>query len=102
MDTTRAKTAISDSEIQASLLLTIGSLIWKWVSVAANVDFLLQINEERFAVIFDFLQNTGWWLLALGGFIWLIIRTTHLFRGKEPEQTAAVAPTWAGAQMRRF
>jgi hypothetical protein len=88
MDQTRAATAIADSEVQASLLLAVGSLIWKWVSVAANVDFLLQINEEKFAVMFEFLQNIGWLVLALGGFAWTIIRFST-------QKSVRQAPSWS-------
>jgi hypothetical protein len=58
---------------QASALLAIGPAIWRWVSHVSNVDFLLEVNEEKFSIIFDFMQNYGWWLLSLVGFVWLAI-----------------------------
>jgi hypothetical protein len=88
MDSARAKMAISDSELQASLLLAVGSLVWKWVSVAANIDFLLQINEEKFAMIFDFIENMGWIFLVIIAFIWGAIRLSR-------SEKASIAPSWS-------
>ncbi len=56
---------------QASFLLTVGPAIWRWVSNISNVDFLLEVNEQKFSMVFEFMQNYGWWLLSLGGALWL-------------------------------
>jgi hypothetical protein len=62
---------ISDPNVQASALLAVGSLLWKGISVASNIDFLLTINEERFKIFLDFLEGPGWILLTIAGIAWL-------------------------------
>jgi hypothetical protein len=66
------KEIVTDPSLQAPAILTIGTVLWRWLSAASNVDFLLSINEEKFAVLFQFMHSTGWWLLALAGVVWLL------------------------------
>jgi hypothetical protein len=77
-----------DSQLLASAILGFGSILWKVVSAVSNVDFLLSIKEERFAVLFNFFENTGWWLLAIVGAIWAIGRYFS------KAQTRKRAPDW--------
>jgi len=56
---------VTDSDVQASVIIGVGALLWKWISVASNVDFLITITNERFFVLL------GWILFAAFGFIWL-------------------------------
>jgi hypothetical protein len=63
-----------DSQLLASAVLGLGSGVWKAISAWSNVDFLLSIREERFAVMFEFFQNTGWIILLIIGVIWGVIR----------------------------
>lgn len=60
------------------------------ISNVSNVDFLLSINEQKFAVLFDFLENTGWFLITLAGVCWLIVKLLHREQIK-----ARPSPTWA-------
>ena len=83
----KAKTLVKDSGVQASVLLTIGSGVWKLVSIWSNVTFLVSIRQENFAVMFQFLQSTGWWILLAIGIVWLLTRATH------PNPTTA-GPGW--------
>jgi len=48
----------------------------------SNVDFLLSIREAKFAVMFDFFENTGWWIGVAVGIGWFIIRVFS--REKKP------------------
>jgi hypothetical protein len=64
----------TDPDVLAPSILAAGSAIWKFISSVSNVDFLLSINEQKFAVLFDFLENTGWILLVLIGAGWLGIK----------------------------
>jgi hypothetical protein len=63
----------SDPHLQAPAILTIGLLLWRLLSAISNIDFLLSINEEKFALIFAFMQNTGWWLFSIIGLCWFWI-----------------------------
>jgi hypothetical protein len=63
-----------DSQLLASAILAIGSGAWKALSAWSNVDFLLSIREERFAVIFEVFQNTGWIILIIIGVVWGALR----------------------------
>ena len=71
------KDLVSDPEIWASTLLGGGTLVWRGVSAWANVDFLLSIREERFAVMFDFFESTAWWITVLAAIIWALFRVLH-------------------------
>ena len=74
---------------QASVLLTVGPLFWKWISYISNVDFLLNITGEKFNMFLNFLQGPGWLLLSLGGAIWFL--RNYVRRNEaEPRHT----PTW--------
>jgi hypothetical protein len=65
---------IQDPQILASAILGFGSAAWKILSVWSNVDFLLSIREEQFAVIFQFFQNVGWLVLIAFAVAWAIVR----------------------------
>src|ERR1700731_26674 len=79
----------TDPDVIASALLTFGSPIWKFISNVSNVDFLLSINEQKFAVMFDFLENIGWFLIILIGGGWLFIRFLHRDQRKQRP-----SPSW--------
>jgi hypothetical protein len=64
----------SDPDVLASSLLALGPPIWKFISTVSNIDFLLSINEQKFAVLFDFMENTGWILIMLFGAGWLGVK----------------------------
>jgi hypothetical protein len=64
-DTPRAASALSDSDIQASAIVTLGAFGSKALSALEHIDFLVSIRQESFKVIFDFWQSTGWWMTAL-------------------------------------
>jgi hypothetical protein len=59
-----------DPDVVASSLLAFGSPLWKVISNISNVDFLLSINEQKFALLFEFLESTGWFLIMLVGLGW--------------------------------
>lgn len=72
---TRSKAEIlRDPQEVASAILSIGAAAWKALSAWSNVDFLLSIREERFAVMFQFFETTGWWILLIFGLGWFIAR----------------------------
>ncbi len=83
------RAALSDSDNRASLVLGVGSLLWKGLSYWEHTDFLLSIREERFNVMFDFFEHAGWLLLVLvsiGWFIWsAFIRDKY-----EPKRTISL------------
>jgi len=83
------KDAARDPEVQASAVLTIGSLLWKIVSAISNVTFLVSIRQESFAAMFQFFESTGWWLLMALGVGWLLVRITH------PNPTQRTTPGWS-------
>src|SRR5271165_6254672 len=60
-----------DSDTQASLVLTVGSIVWKGISYWEHADFLLSIREEKFQMMFDFLDSAGWAILLAIGLGWL-------------------------------
>lgn len=72
MDKKEAGELVSDGNVQASALLTIGPIIWKWISNVSNVDFLLSINGEKFNMTLNFFLGHGWFILALIGALWLL------------------------------
>jgi hypothetical protein len=81
---------LADTNSQASAVLAVGALLWKFVSVWSDIDFLLTIREEKFAVFFDLLQSVGWIALVIIGAVWFLVR--WLTRGSaEPHR----APTWS-------
>jgi len=62
----KQKTSLRDNpDVQASTLLVVGTALWKILSVTSNIDFLLSIKERYFAMTYQFLQSTGWWLIIL-------------------------------------
>jgi hypothetical protein len=65
------KSLARDPNTQASALLAVGPALWRLVSNISNVDFLLEVNEEKFSMIFEFMQNYGWWILSLVGVYWI-------------------------------
>ena len=65
---------VSDPEALASVVLGAGALLWRALSAWANVDFLLSIREEKFAIMFAFFKLTAWWIVGIGSLIWLISR----------------------------
>jgi hypothetical protein len=63
-----------DTSTLASIVLTVGTLAWKVVSVWSDIDFLLSIRKQNFALIFNFIQSIGWVFISLFGAIWLVLR----------------------------
>src|SRR5580704_6203573 len=84
----RQSQILNDPQSMASAILSVGAAAWKGLSVWSNVDFLLSIREERFAIMFQFFETTGWWLLLIFGLIWLAVRWA---RGPTQERV----PSWA-------
>jgi hypothetical protein len=70
----QVKELIADPDTLGPMVLTLGSGVWKAVSVLANVDFLLSIREERVVAMFEFFESIGWWIIALIGIVWYIVR----------------------------
>jgi hypothetical protein len=85
------KAFAGDPSAQASLLLTIGPALWKWISHISNVDFLLNATGENFNMALTFLQGPGWFLLTCVGFIWLSYNWIFRKRGGAVEP----GPNWA-------
>jgi hypothetical protein len=84
----RQSQILNDPQSMASAILSVGAAAWKGLSVWSNVDFLLSIREERFAIMFQFFDTTGWWLLLIFGLAWLAVRWV---RGPTQERV----PSWA-------
>jgi len=57
------------------------------IDAASSVDFLLSIREEKFAVMFDFFQNTGWIIGLVVSAAWFVIRWFS--------RTAKPLPDWS-------
>jgi hypothetical protein len=64
---------LPNSDTRASAVVSIGSIVWKIFGCIEHVDFLLSFREEKLAAIFNFFQNYGWWMAAIGGAIWYLI-----------------------------
>jgi hypothetical protein len=77
-----------DSEVQASALLALGSVAWKIVSFWSNVSFLVSIRQAGFSAMIQFLQSTGWWVIAVIGVGWFVLRVSN--KKAEPNSS----PTW--------
>jgi uncharacterized membrane protein YhdT len=58
---------------KASAILAAGAAAWKYLSYWEHIDFLLSIREEKFSVMFDFMQNAGWAILLVIGIAWYVI-----------------------------
>jgi hypothetical protein len=53
------------------ILLAIGSIIWKLIDWAARIDFVLSVQNQSFAVIFESFAKYGWLLIvAICGLWW--------------------------------
>jgi hypothetical protein len=63
----------STPDEKASAILAGGSILWKYFSYWEHIDFLLSIREEKFSVMFDFMQNAGWAVLLVIGIVWYLI-----------------------------
>lgn len=81
----------SDPALQMPALVTVGALAWRWLSALANIDFLLSFNDARAAMAFQFMQTTGWWLLALIGACWFWIEWSR----RTDDATESPAPKFA-------
>lgn len=77
VDKKEVQELVSDGNIQASALLTVGPAIWKAVSNISNIDFLLGINGEKFSMFLNFLEGPGWIFLTLVGAVWLFARISY-------------------------
>jgi hypothetical protein len=64
------KEVVKDTNAQASLIMAGGSVIWKIISIASNVNFLLTVQGETFGVIFRAFESYGWVILMVIG-AWL-------------------------------
>lgn len=52
------------------LILGGGSLLWKFLDVAGRVDFILRVEDQTFAAIFQAFVSYGWLVLTVGSAIW--------------------------------
>jgi hypothetical protein len=77
MDKKEVTELASDGGVQASLLLTVGPVVWKFVSNVSNVDFLLGLNGEKFNMFLNFLEGPGWAALMVAGIMWFIARVAY-------------------------
>jgi hypothetical protein len=82
----------SDSDAQASIILAVGSALWKLISDISNVDFLLSINGEKFDLFLNFLQGPGWMLLTVIGVVWFIV--TVIRRRQADKYRPLRSPSW--------
>jgi len=51
-------------------IAAIGSIVWKIISWASNVDFVLSLQSEKFGVIMQTFQDWGWILVLVGTVFW--------------------------------
>lgn len=79
---------LADSDLLAATVFTIGSVLWKALAAWSNIDFLLSIKEETFSTMFEFFENTGWWIAVIIGIAILI------FQWKKPAKTRSATPSW--------
>jgi hypothetical protein len=84
--------ALEDQDTRASLVLTIGTLLWKLLSYWEHADFLLSIKEENFAVMFEFFDYAGWAILVAIGCGWLFWATKI-----KDKASTELRPGWAMA-----
>jgi hypothetical protein len=77
-----------DPTAWSGALLLFGSVAWKVLSVWSNLDFLLSIKSEGFAVMFSFFQDEGWIVIAFIGALALLAAWTH------KTTKAKEGPTW--------
>src|SRR5437879_6366577 len=54
----------------APTLLGVGTILWKLAGLAGRVDFILRVQDETFAAIFEAFTNYGWIILILGSVLW--------------------------------
>jgi hypothetical protein len=78
---------VSTPDEKASAILAGGAILWKYFSYWEHIDFLLSIRKEKFSILFDFMQNAGWAILAVIGVTWYVI---SLINGKTQTTVAAV------------
>ena len=84
----RAKARILiDTNVQVPLVLTVGTGLWKLLSIWSDVDFLLSIREQKFALIFDLFTSSGWIIVLAIGLVWFVIRWFYS-HGGEPRGAA--------------
>lgn len=62
------------------VLLALGGGVWRWISGVSNLDFLLSMKGQTCMLMFDFFMNYGWWLMVIGGIVWLV------FARQDPEK----------------
>lgn len=61
------------------IVLAVGSILWKLIDVVARIDFILRVEDQTFAAIFNAFVSYGWIILALGSTLW-----AYLAAKKEP------------------
>ncbi len=54
----------------APTLLGVGTILWKLAGLAERVDFILRVQDETFAAIFEAFISYGWIILILGSVLW--------------------------------
>jgi hypothetical protein len=55
------------------LIVALGSLLWRFISWASNVDFLFSIREGTFSTAMQFFSSQGWWIAFIGSVLWFAL-----------------------------
>jgi hypothetical protein len=79
---------LADSDALAATIFTLGTGLWKGLAAWSNIDFLLSIKEETFSTMFEFFENTGWFIALIIGIFILV------FQWKKPTEKRSTVPTW--------
>src|SRR5437879_2279356 len=54
------------------VIIMLGSGAWKVVEIVSNIDFIISIRNETFRTWFNAFDDFGWWVLIVGGVIWMV------------------------------
>lgn len=64
------ESGIFSPQTRAPATLTLGSIFWKVVVWAIDLDFLLAIQDEQIANVLDAIIQHIWWICLVGGLLW--------------------------------
>ncbi len=54
----------------APTLLAVGTILWRLAGLAERVDFILRVQDQTFAAIFEAFLDYGWVILLAGSVLW--------------------------------
>jgi hypothetical protein len=55
------------------IILGVGSVVWRFISWASNVDFLFSLHEGTLSTAMQFFSSQGWWIALVGSVLWFAL-----------------------------